>query len=73
MTIFAPSYAHGCAYACRFGGATEDAVVAPGSYDRRRGSLRCMAPPRPAGTVEEVEVSLNGQQFGRSGANVTWA
>lgn len=72
VTIFGPAFAAGCAFACRFAGAEGGEAVAPGTYDRRRGSLRCMAPARPTGTAAEVEVSLNGQQFMRSGANVTW-
>mgnify|MGYP000532843332 FL=1 len=67
VTVYGGDLHGGCAYACRFG-----EEVRAGSYDERRGSLRCDAPTRDPGTIEEVWISLNGQQFAPSGANLTW-
>ena len=71
VVVYSAEIRGGCAYACRFGASADD-PQAPGNYDPRRGALRCTAPTRPAGSWAEVWVSLNGQQFVRSGANVTW-
>ena len=71
VLVYSAEIRGGCAYACRFGASADD-PQAPGNYDPRRGALRCTAPTRPAGSWAEVWVSLNGQQFVRSGANVTW-
>lgn len=67
VTIYGGGLHGGCAYACRFG---DD--VSPGNYDERHGGLRCRAPSRPAGTVESVWISLNGQQFVPLDLNFTW-
>ena len=47
--------------------------VVAGSFDAATSRVRCAAPTLPAGSTREVWLSLNGQQFSRSGANVTWA
>ena len=67
VAIYGTGMHGGCAYACRMGDDVSEA-----NFDPRRGALRCRAPVRPVGTTEAVWVSLNGQQFVPSGANVTW-
>ena len=62
------NFANSSHYVCAFGGAR-----VPASFDDTRGepTIFCLTPPMPRG-LAAVEVSLNGQQFVPSGANLTW-
>ena len=70
--VYASSYYGGCAYACRFGDG-QQAVTVPGTHNAADGGLRCHAPSGPAGEAVAIWITLNGQQFVLTGANLTWA
>ena len=75
VSLYAHDLHGGCAYACRFdrlGEADGMSVGVPGTFDALRSQVSCVAPSWSAGSIATVLVSLNGQQFSHSGANLTW-
>ena len=75
ISLYAHDLHGGCAYACRFdrhGDASGMGVAVPGSFDALTSRVSCAAPSWSTGSVATVWVSLNGQQFSHSGANLTW-
>ena len=74
VAVYGTAYDGGCAYACRFGEADDmNATTAAGSYRAADGGVRCLAPHMPAGSAASLWLTLNGQQYHDTGANVTWA
>ena len=67
VAIDGSSFRGGSLYRCRF-----DAAVVNATYSSEHDELRCLSPMRGAAGDSVVEVSLNGQQFTRSGVTYVY-